>query len=162
MLDLVHKIDQWIEPLRKLAATAFMPLLDLVIRLHMAKIFLVSGWQKFKSFLDDDWASTIFLFEDVHAIPGVPAEIAAVLGTGGELVLGGLLVAGLFTRFAGIGLIIMTLMIEFVVVSSFGDSFSNSDHYFWMLLLAVPVIYGPQKLSVDWWLLKGLRNQRTA
>ena len=156
-MELIKKVDRIIDPLRNLSDLALTPILDLIIRVFMANIFLKSGWQKFQSYLNDDWASTVYLFQDIHAIPGVPAEIAAVLGTGGEVILGVLLIVGLFTRFAAIGFIIMTLVIEFVAVSSFGDSLSNPDHYLWMLLLAVPAFYGPKALSVDWWVKKAIK-----
>lgn len=147
-----------IDPLRALSNIALVPLLDLGIRLFMANIFLKSGWQKFQTYLNDDWASTVYLFQEIHAIPGIPADIAAVAGTGGELLFGALLIMGVFTRFAAAGLIVMTLVIEFFAVSSFGDSLSNSDHSLWMMLLAVPFLYGPKALSVDYWLVKFLKS----
>ena len=159
-MAIAQTIDRLIQPLRRLSDTLLAPLLDLALRAFMASIFLKSGWQKFEAFLNDDWSSTVYLFTDIHAIPGVPGEIAAVLGTGGELILGLLLITGLFTRFAGIGLFVMTLVIEFLAVSSFGDSLSNPDHYMWMLLLAVPVIYGPKTISLDWWLVKFIRKNQ--
>ena len=63
----------------------FSPLVDLTIRLYMANIFFKSGWLKFQNYMNDDWDSTIFLFTEVHPVPYLSPETAAVLGTAGEL-----------------------------------------------------------------------------
>lgn len=158
MISFAKKIDSLIAPLRQIATTFGTPALDLTIRLYMANIFFTSGWQKFQSWMNGDWESTLFLFRDEHIVPFIPPEIAAVLVTGAEITLPALLAIGLFTRFSAIGLLAITVTIEFFVTSNFGTDFSNSDHYFWMLLLAVPVIYGPRTLSVDHWLAKFVRR----
>ncbi len=158
MIGIARKIDTTFEPLRKLSNCALSPLLDLGIRVFAANIFFWSGWSKFKNFLNDDWGSTLYLFKDIHIVPVLPPNIAAILGTGTELILSILLVAGLFTRFAAAGLLFTTVLIQFFVVDSFGDDLSNPDHYFWMLLLAVPLIKGPGLLSLDALIVKFLRK----
>ena len=90
-------------------------------------------------------------------VPLIPTELAAVLGTGTEVILPILLILGLFTRASALGLLMMTALIEFFVTDSFGDSLSNPDHYLWMLLLAVPFLKGPGKFSLDTLLLKWIR-----
>ena len=156
-MTLLTTINNAIDPLRRFSDTIASPLLDLGIRLFAANIFFTSGWSKFKNFLNDDWGTTLYLFQDVHIVPLIPAQAAAVLGTGTEVLLPILLVFGLFTRFAAAGLIATTVLIEFFVVDGFGDSLSNPDHYLWMLILAVPFIKGPGKLSLDHFLVKILR-----
>ena len=158
MIALAQKIDELIEPLRRLSDKALSPLLDLGIRLFTADIFLGSGWLKFKNFLDGNWDTTVYLFREVHIVPVVSPELAAFLGTGAEIVLPVLLIAGLFTRFSAAGLLIMTAVIQFAVFDSFGDDLSNPDHYMWMLLLAVPLIKGAGVLSLDHLVLKYLRK----
>lgn len=141
------KLDAMIDPVRKFAERFGAPLLDLAIRLFMANIFFKSGWQKFQTFLNDDWGSTVYLFQDIHPLPGIPAEIAAVMGTGGELGLSILLALGLFGRFGAAGLLVMTTVIQFVIPASYGVA--NADHYMWMMLLAVILVKGPGALSLD-------------
>lgn len=150
------KANAIIDPLRHFAGKFASPLLDLSIRVYMAEIFFQSGWKKFKNYLNDDWGSTVFLFQEVHPLPGIPAHMAAVMGTAGELVLPVLLAFGLFARFGAAGLLAMTFVIQFVVPADYG--IANSIHYLWMLLLAVPFIKGPGPISADYVLLKWLRN----
>ena len=123
------------------------PLLDLAIRVYMAKIFFVSGKQKYDSYVNEGWDSVVYMFEEYHPIPGVDPNLAALGGTAGELILPALLAFGLFTRIGAAGLLIMTLTIEFLVPADYGVS--NPQHYLWMLLLAVPMIKGGGALSVD-------------
>ena len=158
MIGFANTIDQAIEPLRTLADKVGSPLLDLGIRVFAASIFFPSGLQKFKNFLNGDWDSTLYLFEEAHVVPLLPTEVAAFAGTATELILPVLLVLGLFTRFSAAGLLLTTVLIQFFVTDGFGDSLSNPDHYFWMILLAVPFIKGPGALSLDAVLLKFIRK----
>jgi len=105
MIAFAQKIDKSIDPLRAIAGKVGASLLYLVIRLYIAQIFFQSGWLKFNNFRNGDWGSTIYLFQDIHFIPGVSANIAAIAGTAGELVLSGLLTLGLFGRLAAAGMI---------------------------------------------------------
>lgn len=156
MKTLAVKTDRMIEPLRRFAGQFASPVIDLAIRLYMAGIFFKSGWLKFQSFLNGDWASTVFLFREAHPLPGIPAEIAAIMGTGGEIVFSVLLALGLFARLGAAGLLAMTFAIQFLVPEDYG--ILSPVHYLWMLLLAVPFIKGPGPLSVDRFLLKWLRK----
>lgn len=156
MIGFARSIDNGIEPLRKLANKGLSPLLDLAIRLYMANIFFVSGRLKLDNYLNNDWGSTVFLFEEIHPVPGIPAETAAIMGTGGEIILPVLLAFGLFGRFAAGGLLVLTAVIQFIVPADYGVS--NPAHYLWMLLLAVPFLKGPGAISLDYLLLKGIRK----
>src|SRR5881394_2194169 len=72
---------------------AFAPAVDLVVRLFVASVFFKSGLTKIAT-----WSSTLSLFENEYAVPLLPPEIAAFLGTGVELAFPVLLVIGLGTR----------------------------------------------------------------
>ena len=160
MIECIRKIDRAIGPLRTLADKVGAPLLCLGIRLFMAQIFFASGWLKFKNFLNHDWGSTVYLFKEVHPIPGVSPHIAAVMGTTGELGLSTLLAFGLFGRFAAAGLIVMTCVIQFLVPASYG--IANPEHYYWMLLLAVIFVCGPGPIALDGLLCRWLRREKPA
>lgn len=147
MIEGARKLDRMIDPLRTVADRAGTPLLYLLIRLFMAQIFFASGWLKFKNYLNDDWSTTVYLFKEVHPIPGVPPAIAAVAGTTGELTLSTLLAFGLFGRFAALGLMVMTCVIQFLVPAQYG--IANPEHYYWLILLAVIAIRSPGMLSLD-------------
>jgi len=157
MKTCLMKADLKIQPLRRFAEKFASPVLDLIIRIYMAGIFFRSGWGKFKNFLNDDWGATVFLFQEVHPLPGIPASIAAVMGTAAELVLPVLLAVGLFARFGAAGLLVMTCAIQFLVPADYG--IANPVHYLWMLLLAVPLVKGPGPLSLDYVILKWLRRE---
>lgn len=155
MISLARKVDKAFDPLRAIADKIGAPLLDLTIRLYMARIFFQSGWLKFNNFLNGDWGSTVYLFQDVHPIPGVPANIAAVAGTTGELVFSSLLALGLFGRFGAAAMIVMTFVIQFIVPASY--DIASPEHYYWMLLLGVIFIRGPGVISMDYLLRRCLR-----
>jgi len=160
MIALARKTNDLLEPLRKVSNCIFSPLLDLGIRLFAANIFFWSGWSKFQNFLNGQWDTTVYLFEEVHIVPFLPPELAAIMGTGAEIILPILLVLGLFTRFSAAGLLLLTVTIEFFVTDSFGDALSNSDHLFWMIILAVPLIKGAGRLSLDYYLVNYLREYK--
>ncbi len=136
----------------KLSDKTISPLLDLGIRLFMANIFFVSGRLRLNDYFNGQWENQITAFTDYHPIPGVSGEIAAIAGTGAEIILPILLVLGLFTRVGAAGLIIMTMTIQFLVPAEY--EMSNPDHYMWMLLLAVPFIKGGGMISADFVLTK--------
>jgi putative oxidoreductase len=156
MIAFIQKIDTSIEPLRSLSDKIFSPLLDLGIRLFMANVFFASGLIKFKTLLNDDFGSTIFLFEEVHPVPFISAELASYGATFGEILLPILLAFGLFGRFAAGGLLVMTLVIQYGIPAEYG--MQNSQHYFWMLLLMVPLFKGAGTLSLDTLALKFIRK----
>ena len=159
MIALARKLDTMIDPLRHFADKVASPILDLTIRLFMANIFFKSGWLKFQNLLNHDWGSTVYLFQDIHPVPGIPADIAAIMGTTNELVLPVLLALGLFARLGAAGLIIMTLVFQFLVPPEYG--IANPLHYYWMLLLGVIFVKGPGVLSLDYLLCRWLRKKET-
>ncbi len=118
---------------------------NLVARLYIAKIFFYSGLNKFQ-----DWESTLYLFREEYQVPLLSPEIAAVLGTAGELGLAALLAVGLFTRFSACGLFVLNV----VAVVAYYDSLKDSpaamqDHLEWGILLALLLTTRVQKLTVD-------------
>src|SRR5437867_1173716 len=88
------------------------PVIDLVIRVLVASVFFKSGLTKIAS-----WAGTLSLFENEYAVPFLPPELAAVLGTGVELVFPVLLVLGLGTRLSAL----MLFAFNIVAVISYPD-----------------------------------------
>lgn len=118
------------------------PLLDLALRYLVAEAFFKSGLTKIAS-----WDTTIALFENEYAVPLLPPELAAYLGTATELALPVLLVLGLFTRPAALVLFVFNI----VAVISYPDLSEGGlkDHFYWGLLLLVTLFHGPGKLSFD-------------
>jgi putative oxidoreductase len=118
------------------------PLADLAVRLYVASVFFQSGLTKIAS-----WQSTLSLFENEYAVPLLPPELAAWLGTGVELAFPVLLVLGLGTRFAAFVLFVFNI----VAAVSYPDlgAAGLKDHQLWGLLLAVTLLHGPGALSLD-------------
>ena len=120
------------------------PLVRLALRLFLANIFFSSGWLKFQNFLSDNWDATVYLFAEEHPVPFLPPEIAAVVGTGGELVFSILLAFGLLSRFAALGLLVMTGVIQFTYQAS-------DQHILWAFGFALIATGGAGAISVDSW-----------
>jgi len=118
------------------------PAVDLVIRVLVASVFFKSGLTKIAS-----WSSTVSLFENEYAVPLLPPEIAALLGTSVELFFPVLLVLGLGSRFAAAVLFVFNI----IAVISYPDlgEIGLKDHQMWGLLLLVTLLHGPGRLSLD-------------
>lgn len=123
--------------------------LSLVLRLYV-------GWQFFKSGLVklQDWGGTLALFRDEYQVPVLPPDLAAVMGTGGELVFPALLFIGLFSRPAAVGLFFMNAMavISYPALFEFECPAAINDHFYWGALILVLIAFGPGRLSLDAWL----------
>jgi putative oxidoreductase len=119
-----------------------LPLILLVVRLWMAKIFWYSGLTKISS-----WQSTIYLFKEMYKVPVIPPEIAAYIATAFELSCPILLFLGFATRFATLPMLAMTAVIQFTYLDLI-------DHRYWAMLLLVILCYGPGTLSLDHFIKK--------
>ena len=124
------------------ALNALAPLGDLVIRLWVANVFWKSGLTKVQS-LD----TTVQLFRYEYSVPLLPPEVAAYLATFSELGFSVLLALGLAGRFSAAALFVLNI----VAVISYPALEANGliQHQLWGLLLLVPLLHGPGKLSVD-------------
>jgi len=123
-------------------ADTLQPLAGLAMRLYVGKVFLLSGWLKASR-----WDSTLALFANEYHVPVLPPHVAAVTATIGELGFATLLIIGLGSRAAAVGLFFVNL----VAVISYPDlSVAGlKDHILWGSLLVVVAIYGPGRLSAD-------------
>ncbi|MBR9824585.1 MAG: DoxX family protein [Alphaproteobacteria bacterium] len=90
-------------------------------------------------------AATLHQFAAEFALPLLPASAAAWMATIGEFILPILLLLGLMTRFAALGLIVMTLVIQFFV---YPEAWWGS-HALWMVMAGYLVVNGPGRLSID-------------
>lgn len=118
------------------------PLAQLAARLYIAQVFFASGLTKLR-----DWDTTLALFTDEYHVPLLAPEVAAVLGTAGELVLPLLLALGLAGRFAAAGLFVVNAV---AVVSLMDISpAALQQHLFWGSLLIGLLLWGPGRWSLD-------------
>ncbi len=126
---------------------------------HLQDLFVLGmrvfvGWQFFKAGLLklQSWDATLFLFQYEYRVPLLSPNLAAVLGTAGELLFPALLFVGLAGRLSAVGLQAVNIMAVVAyahVIFAAGYEASSADHYLWGLMLLVITIYGPGRLSVD-------------
>jgi putative oxidoreductase len=124
------------------ALESLQPAAQLAARLYVAKVFFWSGLTKLR-----DWEITVALFTDEYHVPLLPPELAALLGTAGELVLPVLLTLGLAGRFSALGLFVVNA----VAVISLAEIAEPALmlHVFWGSLLLGLLLWGPGKWSLD-------------
>ena len=118
------------------------PLAALVARAYLAQVFFLSGLTKVR-----DWDTTLLLFTEEYKVPLLSPEVAAVMGTAGELVLPVLLLFGLAGRFAALGLSVVNVM-AVLSLSEIAPA-ALQQHITWGVLLAALALYGVGKWSVD-------------
>lgn len=118
----------------------------LAARLYVGSVFFRSGLTKLA-----DWETTLALFADEYQVPLLPPDVAAWLGTLGELALPVLLVLGLCGRFGAFGLFVVNI----VAVLSLPEiaPAALQQHQFWGSLLLGVVLWGPGQWALDrlWW-----------
>jgi putative oxidoreductase len=121
-------------------------LLLLFVRIALAGPFFLSGRTKIEEgtlFSISD--STYDLFESEYAGVPLPHELAANMATTAEHLLPALLVTGLGTRFAALGLLGMTMVIQIFV---YPDAWWGT-HMTWVALALALLLLGPGRLSLD-------------
>ena len=114
----------------------------LAARLYLFDVFFKSGLTKIK-----DWEGTLYLFNNEYHVPVLPPELAAWMGTGGELTFSTLLALGIVSRPAAVGLFVVNAM----AAISYPDLAlaALKDHYIWGILAIVLALFGGGRLSVD-------------
>lgn len=116
--------------------------LALVARLFPAAVFWQSGQTKL-----DGWRvseTAVALFRDEYRLPLLDPVLAAHLAALGEHLLPLLLALGLASRFAALGLIGMTLVIQIFV---YPDAWPT--HGTWIACLLLVAARGPGRLALD-------------
>lgn len=132
-----------------LSRFAFGSLAQLLLRLALAVPFWRSGVNKWDGFLRlNDTAIYLFSEEFKLHLPGgpfdypAPALMAFASGVA-EILLPVLLVLGLFTRAAALGLLVMTLVIQVTVPDGW------PLHITWAAMALAVVTWGPGRASLD-------------
>lgn len=114
----------------------------LAARVFVGWVFWASALTKVDGLAIAD--STYFLFEHVYALPVIPPATAAVLATLGEFGFSALLILGLGSRLAALGLLGMTAVIQtFVFPEAWGV------HGLWAASLLAVATFGPGRVSLD-------------
>jgi putative oxidoreductase len=131
-------------------AIALPSLVQLVLRFALAVPFWRSGVLKWDGFLRlSDNAVTLFTDEFMLHLPGGPypypaPAVMAFLSGCAEITLPILLVLGLATRFAALGLLFMTLIVELTVPEGW------PVHLTWAAMALALIAWGPGRVSLDY------------
>lgn len=124
-------------------------LVQFVLRLALAVPFWRSGVLKWDGFLRlNDTAVTLFSDEFMLHLPGGPYHfpaptVMAFLSGCGEIMFPILLMLGLGTRFAALGLLGMTMIVELTVPDGW------PVHLTWAAMALGIMAYGPGNVSLD-------------
>lgn len=114
----------------------------LAARVFPAALFWQSGQTKVAGFHLKP--SALALFQNEYQLPVIDPAAAAYLSAVGEHVLPVLLVLGLATRFAALGLLFMTAVIEIFVYP-----FAWPTHGVWATCFLLLIARGPGEISID-------------
>lgn len=112
------------------------------LRLYVAMVFFRSGLTKVQEF-----SSTIALFENEYKVPVLSPQLAAVSGTGTELLLPLLFALGLASRPTAL----LFFLFNAVAVVSYPDisEAGVKDHLLWGALMLVVLFHGAGRISID-------------
>jgi putative oxidoreductase len=146
----LRTVAVFIDKASRLVQAAAMPsLVQFVMRVALAVPFWRSGVLKWNGFLKlSDTAVTLFTDEFMLHLPGgpyhypAPAVMASLSGCG-EIIFPVLLVLGLATRFAALGLLLMTLIVELTIPGGW------PMHIAWAAMALGIMAWGPGRLSID-------------
>jgi putative oxidoreductase len=125
-------------------------LVQLVLRFALATPFWKSGILKWDGFFRlRDTAVTLFTDEFMLHLPGGPypfpaPTVIAFLSGCAEITFPILLVLGLATRFAALGLLFMTLVVELTVPDGW------PIHITWAAMALAIMAWGPGRVSLDY------------
>ena len=135
-------------------AIAWPPLTQLVLRFALAVPFWRSGVNKWDGFLQlNDVAVLLFSSEFKLHLPGGPYAfpapgVFAFAAGSAEILLPILLVLGLATRLAALGLLAMTLVVQLTVPDGW------PVHVTWAAMALGIMAWGPGRISLDHWIAR--------
>jgi putative oxidoreductase len=155
-------IGSFIDKLVRVCGVIPYALVALLLRLVMARVFFFSGQAKidgpaipidlhirdleFSVILPAQIKDTTFqMFEAQYGNLPISPPVAAVVFTYAEFVLPICLVLGFATRFAALGLLVMTVLLQVYVM----PGMLWPAHIYWASILLVLMSVGPGAISID-------------
>jgi putative oxidoreductase len=122
----------------------------LILRLALARPFFASGLTRWDGWFTLSFGTKILFAQEykLHIfgaqIPFPMPELVATMASTGEIVLPILLALGLLTRWAAVGLLCMTVVIQL----TYPDGWANF-HLYWAAMALAILTFGPGAVSVD-------------
>jgi putative oxidoreductase len=122
----------------------------LLLRLALARPFFASGLTRWDGWFTLSVGAKTLFAEDykLHVfgaeIPFPMPELVATMASAAEIVLPILLALGLLTRWAALGLLVMTGMIQL----TYPDGWANF-HLYWAAIALAILTFGPGGISLD-------------
>ena len=127
---------------------AWLPLL--ILRLALARPFFASGLTRWDGWFTLSFGTKILFSQEykLHVfgaeIPFPMPELVATMASTAEIVLPILLAFGLLTRWAALGLLCMTAIIQL----TYPDGWANF-HLYWAAMALAIITFGPGAVSLD-------------
>ncbi len=153
---LVHLVEKGQGLIQQIASPS---VVQLVMRFALAVPFWKSGILKWSGFLQlNDTAITLFTDEFMLHLPSGPYHfpapaVMAFLSGCGEITFPILLVLGFATRFAALGLLFMTVIVELTVPDGW------PIHITWAAMALGIMGWGPGRISIDYFFSRLVRPQ---
>jgi len=153
----------WIDTARQVMARTPDDLIALIGRFSIAAVFWKSGQTKVEGLSIDlvdgslqlGWPrlsdSAVELFREEYRLPLLPPELGASLAALAEHALPVLILLGLGTRFAALGLLVMTAVIQVLVYPG-----AYPIHGVWAAVLLYLLARGLGPVSLDHWIAQRL------
>jgi len=153
----------WIDAAHQAMARIPDDAIALLGRFSIAAVFWKSGQTKVEGLAIDlvdgslqlGWPglsdSAVALFREEYRLPLLPPELAANLAALAEHALPVLILLGLGTRFAALGLLAMTAVIQLLVYPG-----AYPTHGVWAAILLYLMARGPGRVSLDHWIARRL------
>jgi putative oxidoreductase len=132
------------------------PFFILGIRIYLARIFLWSGYLKLTN-----WTTTVYSFKTDFKTGIIPPDIAAILGTGAEILFPILLLIGFGARIPALCLFIFNFLsvIFYPMLLLPEYACALKDHILWGVLILIPLFYGHGKISLDYLLQQKVNKE---
>ena len=118
------------------------------LRAAIVKVFFLSGLTKIQS-----WDNTLLLFQHEYQVPGLPYEVAAILGTATEITIPIFIALGLGARFPALILFIFNAVATYSYAHALTPA-GLENHIVWGITLLALFAFGPGKISLDYLLVR--------
>ncbi len=125
---------------------AMIPYGDLMVRLYLARVFVISAYAKVIA-----WDQTVYLYTTQYHEPLLPPILLAWLSSIIEFTMPILMLLGLGGRVPACILFVFNLLAAFTFpnMQSSGNYMDVQDHLYWALLILMLMLHGNGRIALD-------------